>query len=590
MSNLRRIFVVENNEFFNRNVVNTLQKEGYIVQSALNGTDAVRLLWAEPYDVVVSSVQVPGANGFELLQWLRAYRPNTYIILMGEPEWHARALESGATSYLEKPFELRDFQEELHRLLQQTGFSADLESFDLLDVIQMITMSRRSMALLVNTGLEERGMLRFQNGDLTWAEYGMLRGEEAFFALAAHKNGSVVQLPWNGGGGTNVTQPLSRLIFQALQYRTKYANGQGDAGVAAGENSSSPLAADEYDDTPFGFIAEDESPVPPVQTSPIRQDPIPLQQQQPPSPLAAGPSLSSEEVQNAKEWWQHTGKMTSVNGQQKQPTTSSDFDETMILGQTDLVGGEAPRSSSRPPALPSWLTGESASSQPSTVRPTGDFSAEASRLLSSSSPPEWPPTGSQSTGQIPPFDDMAPSQAAPLPEPEWPLSAAASPPFSEEPAPALAQSTDVSWMYDDKPSEEEALAGLQEEGSEQYNYPALVSALQTLGYSIHGFIAAAVVGLNGHPIAQVTVDDLDISRLCQSMSGLLRHAGQAVGQEQWGDCEQFFVTSAQRRVFVHVLGEKRNAFQMLVTTHEVDLAECTEIMTNVDGAIEAALA
>ena len=592
MSNLRRIFVVENNEFFNRNVVNTLQKEGYLVQGASNGTDAIRHLWAESYDVVVSSVQVPGANGFELLQWLRAYRPNTYIILMGESEWRARALESGATSYLEKPFDLREFQEELRRLLQQTGFSADLESFDLLDVIQMITMSRRSMALLVNTGLEERGMLRFQNGDLIWAEYGMLRGEEAFFALAAHKNGSVVQQPWNGGGGTNVTQPLSRLIFQALQYRTKYANGQGDAGAAAGENTSGPLAAEEYDDSPFGFIAEDEGPVSPAQTNPIRQGPFPLQAQQPSSPLAAGPagpSLPPDEVQNAREWWQRTGKISSVNGQQRQPTTSSDFDETIMLRQSDLAGGEAPRFPSQPPALPSWLTGEPTPSRPTTVRPAGNLSAGASQLFSSPPSTEWPPTGSQATGQFPPFDDMAPSQAAPPLEPEWPLSAAVPPPLAEEPAPP-AQSVDVSWMYDGKqPSEEEAFADLQEEESEKYNYPALVSALQTLGYSIHGFIAAAVVGLDGHPIAQVTVDDIDISRLCQSMSALLQHAGQTVGQEQWGDCEQFFVTSAQRRVFVHMLGEERNAFQMLVTTHEVDLAECIEIMTNVEGAIEAAL-
>jgi DNA-binding response OmpR family regulator/predicted regulator of Ras-like GTPase activity (Roadblock/LC7/MglB family) len=594
MSNLRRIFVVENNEFFNRNVVNALQKEGYIVQSALNGTDAVRLLWSEPYDVVLSSVQVPGANGFELLQWLRAYRPNTYIILMGEPEWRARALESGATSYLEKPFDLRAFQEELRRLLQQTGFSADLESFDLLDVIQMITMSHRSMALLVNTGLEERGMLRFQDGDLIWAEYGMLRGEEAFFALAAHKSGSVVQQPWNGGGGKNVMQPLSRLIFQALQYRTKYANGQGNAGVAAAENSSSPLTTDEYDDTPFGFIAEDEGPMPPVQTSPIQQDPIPLQRQQPSSPLAAGPtgpSLPSEDVRNAKEWWQLTGKMASMNGQQQQPATSSDFEETMMLRQSDLTDAESSKPSSQPPALPSWLTGEPAApSQPSTVRPAGDFSAEASQLFSSPSSPEWPPSGSQSTGQIPPFDDIATSPIPPsFPEPEWPMSVAEPQSLSEEPAP-LVQSADVSWMFDGNESEEEASTSLQEEESEKYNYPALVSALQTLGYSIHGFIAAAVVGLNGHPIAQVTVDDIDISRLCQSMSGLLRHATQTIGQEQWGDCEQFSVTSAQRRVFVHMLGEKRNAFQMLVTAYDVDLVQCMEIMTNVEGAIEAALA
>src|SRR5579883_548274 len=45
------------------------------------------------------------------------------------------------------------------------------------------------------------------------------------------------------------------------------------------------------------------------------------------------------------------------------------------------------------------------------------------------------------------------------------------------------------------------------------NYPALAAALQTLGYSVPGFIAAAVVGLDGSPIAQVTMDDTDISPL-----------------------------------------------------------------------------
>ncbi|HEY7415329.1 MAG TPA: response regulator, partial [Ktedonobacteraceae bacterium] len=500
MSNLRRIFVVENNEFFNRNVVNALQKEGYIVQSTLNGADAVRLLWSEPYDVVISSVQMPGANGFELLQWLRTYRPNTYIILMGEPEWHARALESGATSYLDKPFDLRDFKEELDRLLQQTGFSADLDSFDLLDVIQMITMSRRNMALLVNTGLEERGTLRFQNGDLIWAEYGALRGEEAFFALAAHKNGSVVQQPWNGGGGTNVTQPLSRLIFQALQYRTKYANGQGNANAPAGGDSSGLLAMDEYDDSPFEVLTEDESTVPP-QTSPIQQEPFPIQgmpsssiQQEPrpiqgmPSPLITGssPALPHEEVQNAREWWQRTGKMVSIDGQQRQPNISPDFDKTMLFRQSELADGVLSQPPSSP-ALPTWLTDQPAMSPPpSTMRPV-KMPEETSQVFPSS-PSEWPSMAApQSTGQFSPLNNLTPLQNPPLtPEPEWPPSAASSASFTEEPAPV--QSADVSWMFNGKQPGDETSVDLQEEEPEEYNYPALVSALQTLGYSIHGFI------------------------------------------------------------------------------------------------------
>src|SRR5262249_41076695 len=155
-----------------------------------------------------------------------------------------QALENGVVSYLEKPLELRTLKEELRRLLQQTGFSANLDSFDLLDVIQIINMSHKTIAMVVNTGLEEQGLLGFQAGELVWAEYGILRGEEAFFALAAHKNGTITHQPWNEQIKPNVAKPLSRLIFQALQYRSKYeANHQltGEQIALAQEATSSAI-------------------------------------------------------------------------------------------------------------------------------------------------------------------------------------------------------------------------------------------------------------------------------------------------------------------------------------------------------------
>jgi len=263
MSEVWRIFVVEGDESLNRNIINSLRKDGYDVQGVLSGPDAVRVLWSEEYDIVICDLKTPGAEGIELLQWLRAYRPSTVIILVGdaageENDMRMQALESGAASYLEKPLDIHILKEELRRLLQQTGFSANLDSFDLLDVIQIITMSRKSIALLINTGLEERGILRFNNGELIWAEYGILRGEEAFFALAAHKNGTVIDQPWNDHIASNVTQPLSRLIFQALQYRTKYANKQQFTGEqeVISSSSSSSLFSEEIDDRPFAFFED----------------------------------------------------------------------------------------------------------------------------------------------------------------------------------------------------------------------------------------------------------------------------------------------------------------------------------------------
>lgn len=123
----------------------------------------------------------------------------------------------------------------------------------------------------------------------------------------------------------------------------------------------------------------------------------------------------------------------------------------------------------------------------------------------------------------------------------------------------------------------------------KYNYPALVSALQTLGYSIPGFVAAAVVGLDGQPIAQVAVDDLDISQVCGYFSSILLgvlHTLEQVGQ---GEHEETIITSENRYILLRIAGSKRSAFQVLITTREADPAESLEVMANVEGAISAAL-
>ena len=350
-----RILVVEEEETLNQSIVNSLRRDGYMVQGVMSGAEAIRILWTEECDVVIGDQKLPGADGFELLQWLRTNRPDTRMIMLseyGSPETRALALESGAVSYLEKPLNLHLLKEELRRLLQQTGFSASLDSFDLLDVIQIITMSRKSIALLINTGLEERGVLRFQDGELIWAEYGILLGEEAFFALAAHMNGTVIHQPWNERIQPNVTQPLSRLIFQALQYRSKYAVRQqltGEQAAVVRQPETQGLLSDEVDDSPFVFVEE-------------------------PAPLEARTGMSQEqrepevervqEGEEKKEWWQETGHRRANGAHAGNGGYSGNLPAASgrrpLPGNTNIVPSVVHKTpASQRPDLPSWLTEQS---------------------------------------------------------------------------------------------------------------------------------------------------------------------------------------------------------------------------------------
>src|SRR6266566_3122827 len=368
MSDQWRILVVEDEENLNWSIVNSLRKDGYIVRGVMNGAEAIRILWSEEFDLVISDLKMPGADGFELLQWIRANRPQTRLIMVtafGSASTRNQALEGGVVSYLEKPFDLHTLKEELRRLLQQTGFSANLDSFDLLDVIQIITMSRKSIALLVNTGLEERGVLRFQGGELIWAEYGSLLGEEAFFALAAHKNGVVIHQPWDEQITPNVTQPLSRLIFQALQYRTKYAGNQEHSGEHEAVRHAL-LAHDEEDDTPFAILDESTR------------------------------EAASSEQTDTKEWWQQTGSLVSPdNGRTGKESSVTSTSGTNIVPSTVRKTPASQRSD-----LPSWLTDQPTHGVPAVRRPSPTNPASSRIPVTpalESSPAEWQPSAQVSS-------------------------------------------------------------------------------------------------------------------------------------------------------------------------------------------------
>lgn len=583
MTDVWRILVVEADESLNRNMVNTLRKDGYVVRSAVNGADAVRALWSEAFAVVVCDLQTPGTGGFELLQWLRAYRPGTHMVLLGEAAQRVQALENGAAGYLERPLEMHTLKDELRRLLQLPGFSADLDSFDLLDVIQMITMNHHSIALLVNTGLEERGLLRFQKGDLIWAEYGTLRGEEAFFALAAHKNGSVTQQPWNDQVAPNVKQPLSRLIFQAVQYRTKYANAVQHSSEYE-IDTFMPVAKDEVevDDSPFGMMSSDgvdDTPFvvqPSTSLSPVQPSAAfpPIQPSAALPPVQQVRSQEPRQESSIREWWQRTSDMPRLNEHGRPAATDGNSVTSGSLGAIKPAPVQKAPAEEKPMELPSWLIDQPTTDMPVITRQMAPMPATPT---TGSSPSEWQPSNRSTdplhTRETPPPYDSASPEVFQMSPAIW------QPPERQEPV-------------QDKMAVEEPrkhATGSLPLSPQQYNYPALVSALQTLGYAISGFIAAAIVGYDGQSVAQVAVDDMDVSPLCRPATTILQSVLRLLECGEWGQLEDTVITSSDHRFLMRPIGEGGDVFQVLITSHEADLVESLNVMTNVEGAISAAL-
>ena len=118
----RRILVVEDNPRNLKLVRDVLQFSGYEVVEASTGEDSVRLADETLPDLILMDLQLPGIDGVEALQRIRAQHgrsgippvPVVAVTAFAMDQDRQRAYASGFDGYVEKPINVR-------RLLQQVG-------------------------------------------------------------------------------------------------------------------------------------------------------------------------------------------------------------------------------------------------------------------------------------------------------------------------------------------------------------------------------------------------------------------------------------------------------------------------------------
>lgn len=108
MSSAMQIMVVDDEENICEALAAWFQKDGYRVETAVSGPEALERMQQKPCDVYLVDIKMPGMDGLELLARLKERQPDVDVIMItahGSIQTAVEAMKRGACDYLCKPFD-----------------------------------------------------------------------------------------------------------------------------------------------------------------------------------------------------------------------------------------------------------------------------------------------------------------------------------------------------------------------------------------------------------------------------------------------------------------------------------------------------
>jgi two-component system response regulator MprA len=123
-----RLLLADDDEAGRNALERALRYEGYRVELAADGFEALSRAEARPPDLLVLDVMMPGLNGLDTCRRLRAAGNRTPILMLtarDELSDRVAGLDAGADDYLAKPFALQELLARARALLRRAGPPAD---------------------------------------------------------------------------------------------------------------------------------------------------------------------------------------------------------------------------------------------------------------------------------------------------------------------------------------------------------------------------------------------------------------------------------------------------------------------------------
>jgi two-component system NtrC family response regulator len=172
----RKVLLIDDDASLRRVTEYSLQSAGFHVLSTVDGKEGLAAFLTESPQVVITDIQMPGMSGYEVLQQIKAERPETLVIVItafSSVEKAVEAMKQGAYDYLAKPFSrdelvlvvnkafnLLGLQEENQRLRDELEHQVDFDHMvgisdvmqNVFDVVRRVAPTEASVLITGESG------------------------------------------------------------------------------------------------------------------------------------------------------------------------------------------------------------------------------------------------------------------------------------------------------------------------------------------------------------------------------------------------------------------------------------------------------
>lgn len=129
---MRRLLLVDDEKAICLLLRNKLSLAGFESRTCFTGEDALAALQEEPFDLIISDLQMPGISGLELLPEVRKLHPYIAFIMatgVSDVRIGVQAMQQGADDYILKPFVMEAVVASIERALERKRLQAEVDNY-----------------------------------------------------------------------------------------------------------------------------------------------------------------------------------------------------------------------------------------------------------------------------------------------------------------------------------------------------------------------------------------------------------------------------------------------------------------------------